>query len=1096
MSAIPSPAPVSEHITNPKQLNKRRGPARGTPETGGESSAQGLTNVEAGPSRQYGEPHKRRPYRTRKPRAAGDGSGVDLEAGHSGLSAPTSETPGENLPPQPRRDGRPSRNRERPRRSDNAAPGAPSEADVAAKAGEAVSPSAATQKADRNKRGVKFNPNLTDSKDFKPKPAHKYRSKAPKADDLTSRLIHSLSRPPYADCPICFSAIHPAQPSWSCSPLIPISPVTDEKESSGEASRTAETAQCCWTTFHLKCIRSWASKSVKDLEDAWRARGDSRKAEWRCPGCQAKRLVVPTSYWCFCGSTPDPKPPRLATPHSCGGPCTRPRACGHPCSLSCHPGPCPPCQITIQLPCHCGRRSMSFRCSHLSLSKVRQAPPVDLSCGNKCGKKLNCANHACEDVCHDGPCKPCPVTYVAKCYCGKEEKDLRCGEGIEKASAIVDTAGEHNWIGQFPCENVCNRAFDCGIHHCQKPCHPQDPSPSTCPRSPSLVTHCPCGKHELSPSTAEFFPPASELIRTTCTDPVPTCESTCMKPLDGCEHACSAKCHIGPCPPCSIMLVRPCRCGSTTRNVKCSEEQVRMMAREHGEPDSEILCDRLCTALRNCGRHQCNRVCCPLASLAPVTRGKGKKKAAALFETNVADEEGWHECDLVCGKMLSCGNHKCEERDHKGACRPCLRSSFEEMICHCGRTILEPPIPCGTRIHCSYPCDRPPPPCGHPMAPHICHEDPNPCPPCIFLSGKRCACGKKIVDNVRCSQEKVSCGTTCGKLLSCGFHHCERLCHGDSCGPCTAVCGKPRKLCLPAHHPCTLPCHAPAACSEAESCRSVIYITCPCGRIRQPVPCGRSTANPAGREGSQQLKCSNECLIAKRNARLAEALGITPESREESRQQIIYSDELLSFARANPKFCAMVEKSFSDFLSSGKKNQILAHMPEVRRKFVHDLAAVYRMDTQMVDQEPHRSVQLIQRIDSRVPTPTLSTAASSTPPASSMHTGLGKLADLRAPVSQQSTRPTTPAWSRASTPASTSAAGNGRGWTSVVTQRPTAKTDVSPTAWLTDSSARAAAAQNPPVPSTSRVAQAPPGVPVPSTSQAAEDVPESWEDEH
>ena len=34
--------------------------------------------------------------------------------------------------------------------------------------------------------------------------------------------------------------------------------------------------QYCWTTFQVKCIRSWASKSVKDIADAWRARGE----EW------------------------------------------------------------------------------------------------------------------------------------------------------------------------------------------------------------------------------------------------------------------------------------------------------------------------------------------------------------------------------------------------------------------------------------------------------------------------------------------------------------------------------------------------------------------------------------------------------------------------------------------------------------------------------------------------------------------------------------------------------------------------------------------------------------------------------------------------
>jgi hypothetical protein len=48
-------------------------------------------------------------------------------------------------------------------------------------------------------------------------------------------------------------------------------------------------------------------------------------------------------FRCFCGSTVDPKPARLATPHSCASPCSRPRLCGHGCPLSCHPGPCPPC---------------------------------------------------------------------------------------------------------------------------------------------------------------------------------------------------------------------------------------------------------------------------------------------------------------------------------------------------------------------------------------------------------------------------------------------------------------------------------------------------------------------------------------------------------------------------------------------------------------------------------------------------------------------------------------------------------------------------------------------------------------------------------
>lgn len=136
--------------------------------------------------------------------------------------------------------------------------------------------------------------------------------------------------------------------------------------------------------------------------------------------------------------------------------------------------------------------------------------------------------------------------------------------------------------------------------------------------------------------------------------------------------------HIGPCPPCAIPVVIPCRCGSTTRSVPCSQTT------SSSEP-LEILCDKPCTALRACGRHQCNRLCCPLASLSAAVKGKGKKRAQAQsqfganLESVLGEEAHWHECDLVCGRPLGCGNHFCEERDHRGACRPCLRSSFEEV---------------------------------------------------------------------------------------------------------------------------------------------------------------------------------------------------------------------------------------------------------------------------------------------------------------------------------------------------------------------------------------------------------------------------------
>lgn len=158
---------------------------------------------------------------------------------------------------------------------------------------------------------------------------------------------------------------------------------------------------------------------------------------------------------CFCGSTPDPKPPRLATPHSCAGPCSRSRVCSHPCSLPCHPGPCPPCNVTTELPCYCEKQTLSFRCSNLAPS--RAGVGANLSCGKPCGRRLACGNHPCENPCHDGPCAPCKVTEVAKCYCEKTERELGCGEGVAKTSSIIENGVKRDWTGRFECEDTCNR---------------------------------------------------------------------------------------------------------------------------------------------------------------------------------------------------------------------------------------------------------------------------------------------------------------------------------------------------------------------------------------------------------------------------------------------------------------------------------------------------------------------------------------------------------------------------------------------------------------------------------------------------------------
>ena len=147
----------------------------------------------------------------------------------------------------------------------------------------------------RPSRRARFRTTLTDAQDTPQASSsvprrHRPRRSSPPGDDLTSTLTHALRTPPFPDCPICFNPIRPEHPTWSCSPPTPMT--FDKSDTPGGEDKTT----CCWNTFHLKCIRAWAEKSVKELEEAWRARGELRPGEWRCPGCRATRQAIPQTY--------------------------------------------------------------------------------------------------------------------------------------------------------------------------------------------------------------------------------------------------------------------------------------------------------------------------------------------------------------------------------------------------------------------------------------------------------------------------------------------------------------------------------------------------------------------------------------------------------------------------------------------------------------------------------------------------------------------------------------------------------------------------------------------------------------------------------
>ncbi|XP_030060668.1 transcriptional repressor NF-X1 isoform X1 [Microcaecilia unicolor] len=684
--------------------------------------------------------------------------------------------------------------------------------------------------------------------------------------------------------------------------------------------------QSCYHVFHLNCIKKWARSPASQAEDG--------NSGWRCPACQNVSARVPSVYTCFCGKINNPEWNRNEIPHSCGELCGKRRSgqdCPHSCNILCHPGPCPSCPAFMTKTCECGRTSHSVRCGQSGA----------IHCTNVCENPLNCGEHSCAEVCHAGKCQPCQQSVQQACYCGGSSRDVLCGTDKDN----------YDGFGNFSCQKQCGKKLNCGRHGCTEVCHPQPCQP--CPRLPQVVRFCPC-----------LQTPLSKLLelgcvdRKTCMDPIPSCGKTCGKPLPCGSHdfihTCENLCHEGECGPCSRTSDISCRCGSKTKEVPC--------ALIRNEADLTFICDKRCNKKRLCGRHKCNEICC-------------------------VDKE--HKCSLICGRKLNCGLHRCEEPCHRGNCQTCWQTSFDELTCYCGESVIFPPVPCGTRPpECKNSCTRQHD-CDHPVF-HSCHSEEK-CPPCTYLTQKWCMGKHELRSNIPCHLTDISCGLRCNQLLNCGMHKCKRICHKGEClidEECKQPCTLLRTEC---NHPCMAPCHPSLPC-PTTSCSAKVELQCECGRRKESMICSEAsntyqriaaismatklTDMQLGdsveisrlitkKEMKQtRLQCDEECMALERNRRLAEALNIDestdPFNIRSSGSK--YSDSLKDDARKDLKFVSEIEreiKTLVEAVNKGKqtkKSHCFPPMNRDHRKVIHDLAEVYGVESVSYDNEPKRNV--------------------------------------------------------------------------------------------------------------------------------------------
>ena len=214
-----------------------------------------------------------------------------------------------------------------------------------------------------------------------------------------------------------------------------------------------------------------------------------------------------------------------------------------------------------------------------------------------------------------------------------------------------------------------------------------------------------------------------------------SCGEVCGKPL-GDGVACNHTCTLLCHPgPCPVCSAQ------TQRTCPCGKSSKIVKCGS----SSALLCGDVCGKMLSCGLHACQDLChvgacaaCPVKIKLDCFCGHSSKEVPC---SNQVDPNEKYCCDLVCNKDLSCGHHKCEEPCHPGSCEPCKLEVDAVTTCPCGKTSL----------------------------------------------GKLYKT-KSLEPRKSCTDPVPVCGKTCGRIFTCGPpenpHTCSEDCHTGPCSPC------------------------------------------------------------------------------------------------------------------------------------------------------------------------------------------------------------------------------------------------------------------------------------------------------------------------
>ncbi|KAG1960505.1 NF-X1-type zinc finger protein NFXL1 [Pimephales promelas] len=534
-----------------------------------------------------------------------------------------------------------------------------------------------------------------------------------------------------------------------------------------------------------------------------------------CPPCP--QMV---SVSCLCGKASRVPRRCSAKAWSCTQICRRTLPCRtHTCANTCHAGVCDPCPRVSVQECVCGLRRAERPC----------ATP-EWNCDQVCGRLLSCGNHTCERVCHSGVCGGCPRAGNRSCSCGKTKSVLPCTVDVPTCG---DTCGKKLDCGLHTCSMRCHRGAcetcrqevektcRCGRYTKLLPCHKEYLCESKCNKTRT------CSRHQCK--------------RKCCPGNCPACDISCGRMLGCRNHRCPSVCHQGSCYPCPEMVEVRCDCGSTVISVPCGRERSTKPPRckelcrkpalcHHGSLQEHRChagpcppCALPCRRPRPGCAHLCPAPChdqvlvkaadrallagpwekpstpafvqkalpCPPCLVPIPTACLGKHEVSPV----PCHARGPFSCGRPCGRSLACGNHTCSLECHHVTSESDNAKAGPECV------------------QCEEGCSKPRPSgCPHPCALPCHHGN---CPPCVLMVRQRCHCRisnlyiecvKFTTADKQSKQLLTSCLNQCPKQLLCG-HRCKLQCHAGECD---------------------------------QSCSQRVKIKCPCKRIKKDFPCSRA----------------------------------------------------------------------------------------------------------------------------------------------------------------------------------------------------------------------------------------------------------------